>query len=229
MCYWRCGQAVSCSHLKVLLLENLLPNGTLTHVVVRKPQVLTKWVPPQGCSQHSSWLPPDPRERKGEQEAIVSSIIWSSKEHVITSVVFYWLHILEPIPEHEGQLCKNVNTRRQGLLGTISQAGYHKAHLPASFLPLFLPTHPNRTLSKWFTRRNRKNWMNLRWASQVVLVVKSPTASAGDIRQVGWSLGWEDPLEEETATHFSIFGWRIPCTKEPGGLQAMESDITEAT
>ena len=33
------------------------------------------------------------------------------------------------------------------------------------------------------------------------------------------SLGWEDPLEEGTATHSSIFAWRIPWTEEPGGLQ----------
>ena len=32
------------------------------------------------------------------------------------------------------------------------------------------------------------------------------------------SLGWEDPLEEEMATHFSILAWRIPWTEEPGGL-----------
>ena len=35
--------------------------------------------------------------------------------------------------------------------------------------------------------------------------------------------GWEDPLEKEMATHFSILAWRIPWTKEPGGLQSMES------
>ena len=32
------------------------------------------------------------------------------------------------------------------------------------------------------------------------------------------SLGWEDPLEEEMATHFSSLAWRIPWTEEPGGL-----------
>ena len=37
------------------------------------------------------------------------------------------------------------------------------------------------------------------------------------------SLGWEDPLEEEMATHSSILAWRIPWTKEPGGLQSMGS------
>ena len=36
-----------------------------------------------------------------------------------------------------------------------------------------------------------------------------------------WSLGWEDPLEKEMATHSSILDWRIPCTGEPGRLQSM--------
>ena len=35
------------------------------------------------------------------------------------------------------------------------------------------------------------------------------------------SLGQEDPLEEEMATHSSILAWRIPWTEEPGGLQSM--------
>ena len=35
------------------------------------------------------------------------------------------------------------------------------------------------------------------------------------------SLGWEDPLEEEMATHSDILAWKIPWTEEPGGLQSM--------
>ena len=35
------------------------------------------------------------------------------------------------------------------------------------------------------------------------------------------SLGWEDPLEEEMATHSSILAWEIPQTEEPGGLESM--------
>ena len=35
-----------------------------------------------------------------------------------------------------------------------------------------------------------------------------------------WSLGWEDPLEKEMATHSSILAWKIPWTEEPGGLQS---------
>ena len=37
------------------------------------------------------------------------------------------------------------------------------------------------------------------------------------------SLGQEDPLEKEMATHSSILAWRIPWTKEPGRLQPMGS------
>ena len=37
------------------------------------------------------------------------------------------------------------------------------------------------------------------------------------------SLGWEDPLEKEMATHSRILAWRIPWTEKPGGLQSMGS------
>ena len=37
------------------------------------------------------------------------------------------------------------------------------------------------------------------------------------------SLGWEDPLEEEMATHSSILSWRIPWTEEPGWLHSVGS------
>ena len=42
-------------------------------------------------------------------------------------------------------------------------------------------------------------------------------------KQETWvqSLGREDPLEKEMATHSSIVAWRIPWTEEPGGLQSM--------
>ena len=37
------------------------------------------------------------------------------------------------------------------------------------------------------------------------------------------SLGWEDPLEKEMATHSSILAWEIPWTEEPGSLQSIGS------
>ena len=35
------------------------------------------------------------------------------------------------------------------------------------------------------------------------------------------SLGWEDPLEKEMATHSSTLAWKIPWNEEPGRLQSM--------
>ena len=41
------------------------------------------------------------------------------------------------------------------------------------------------------------------------------------------SLGWEDPLKKEMATHSSILAWEIPRTEEPGGLQFMGSQKSQ--
>ena len=51
--------------------------------------------------------------------------------------------------------------------------------------------------------------------------VKNPPAMQ-EIQET-WvrSLGWEDHLDEEVATHSSIFAWKIPRTEEPGGQQSM--------
>ena len=38
-----------------------------------------------------------------------------------------------------------------------------------------------------------------------------------------WSLGQEDPLEKERATHSSILAWKIPWIEEAGRLQPMQS------
>ena len=51
-------------------------------------------------------------------------------------------------------------------------------------------------------------------------IVKNPPASAGD--EV-WSVGWEDTLEEEMATHSSILAWKIPWTDEPDRLHSKGS------
>ena len=35
------------------------------------------------------------------------------------------------------------------------------------------------------------------------------------------SLGWEDPLEKDMATHSSTLAWEVPWTEEPGGLHVL--------
>ena len=58
------------------------------------------------------------------------------------------------------------------------------------------------------------------WASLVAQRLKHlPTMPETWVR----SLGREDPLEKELATHSSILAWRIPWMEEPGGLQSMGS------
>ena len=60
----------------------------------------------------------------------------------------------------------------------------------------------------------------LRDASLVAQSVKNlPAVQETQVR----SLGWEDPLEKEMATHPSILAWKISWTEEPGGLQSMGS------
>ena len=59
-----------------------------------------------------------------------------------------------------------------------------------------------------------------------------PCGSAGKdlpVMQETWvqSLGQEDPVEKEMASHSSILPLKVPWTEEPGMLQSKESDMTE--
>ena len=64
------------------------------------------------------------------------------------------------------------------------------------------------------------------WASLIAQLVKNlPAMWETWVR----SLGQEDPLEREMATHSSILAWRIPWTEEPGGLQFMQSQELDTT
>ena len=69
-------------------------------------------------------------------------------------------------------------------------------------------------------------------ASQVALVIKNPPANAGDIIDMCLTLGWENPLEKETATHSNILAWKIHGQRDlvvysPWGCK--KSDMTKAT
>ena len=69
--------------------------------------------------------------------------------------------------------------------------------------------------------KNKSNEYFLKiWVSVVAQLVKNPPAM-----QETWvrSLGWEDPLEEDKASHSGILAWRIPRREEPGKLQSMMS------
>ena len=58
------------------------------------------------------------------------------------------------------------------------------------------------------------------WVSLVAQMVKCLPAMWETQIQ---SLGWEDPLEKEMATHSSTLAWQIPWTEKPGRLQSLGS------
>ena len=60
-------------------------------------------------------------------------------------------------------------------------------------------------------------------------MVKEPTCRCRKHKETQvHPLGWEDPLEEDMATHSSILAWRIPWAEEPGSPQGRkELDMTE--
>ena len=68
-----------------------------------------------------------------------------------------------------------------------------------------------------------RNIGNLRYVATTTLVAqmvkRQPTMQETQVQ----SLGWEDLLEKEMATHSSIFAWKIPWTEQPGRLQSMGS------
>ena len=53
--------------------------------------------------------------------------------------------------------------------------------------------------------------------SKLIRVINTHVSQETQVK----SLGWEDALEKEMATHSSIFAWRIPWTEEPDRLQSM--------
>ena len=69
-----------------------------------------------------------------------------------------------------------------------------------------------------YKQDNSKGLAYYRVTSLVAQMVKNPSAmQKTKVR----SLGWEDPLEKEMATHSSILSWRIPWAEEPDRLQFM--------
>ena len=67
--------------------------------------------------------------------------------------------------------------------------------------------------------------MNLGKLWKIVASLVAQTVKCLPAVQETWvqSLGWEDSLEKEMATHSSTLAWKIPWTEEPGRLQSMGS------
>ena len=85
-------------------------------------------------------------------------------------------------------------------------------HQPVNAYSLVLCVYPERHLI-WYI-------LLIHWAS---LVAQGLKCLPPMWETCVWSLGWEDPLEKEMATHSSILAWRIPWLEEPDRLQSMGS------
>ena len=59
------------------------------------------------------------------------------------------------------------------------------------------------------------------WGIGVSLVAQTVKHLPAMLETRVQSMGWEDPLEKEMATHSSTLAWKIPWTEEPGSLQSM--------
>ena len=79
----------------------------------------------------------------------------------------------------------------------------------------YIISAPNRYALRWFRIENHDCCASL----VDHLVNNLPAVQETWVR----SLGWEDPLEKEMATHSSILAWKISWTEDPGGLQSMGS------
>ena len=122
-----------------------------------------------------------------------------------------------------------------GAFTLASGCEIQEIHLPESFH--FFPTVLFCFVSSWrlslsrncqlmflmtvaLGRPVKNNPSTVGLASVVIQMVKQlPAMRETWVR----SLGWEDPLEKEMATHSSILAWKIPWMEEPGRLQSMGS------
>ena len=74
--------------------------------------------------------------------------------------------------------------------------------------------------------RSIVSWTSILRTGELEIVIKYWYLSV-PAKQKMWvqSLGWEDILEKEMATHSSILDWEMPWTEEPAGLQSVGSKI----
>ena len=102
----------------------------------------------------------------------------------------------------------------------ILQELHHLGHPLTLLRTIHVFPYPEQTESQNFLAFYLKACIGIYWASLVALRLKRLSPMWETLVQ---SLGWEDPLEKEIATHSSILAWRIPWTEEPGRLQSTGS------
>ena len=124
----------------------------------------------------------------------------------------YQLH--STVKEMEAQ--KSGGPQCRGLTGLGTDRKFTEPAPPSLDILIWEATHQHGA-DDW---ENQINCLGSHRASLVAQLVKNlPAMQETQVR----SLGGEDPLEKEMATHSSILSWKIPWTEEPGRLQSMGS------
>ena len=107
----------------------------------------------------------------------------------------------------------------QGYTGLLPQLLQDQCHLLSEIFPWLTHTEWQHHL-QFCAEKSLALYCGFTFTSLVAQRVKHlPAMLETRVR----SLGWEDPLEKEMATHSRILAWRIPCIEEPGMLQSMGS------
>ena len=119
------------------------------------------------------------------------------------------------------QMVKRLPTMRETRVQSLGQEDLLEKGMATHSSILASPApHPKKGLKEilGFPGPTQKRGSKKYWASLVAQRLKHlPAMWETWVR----SLGREDPLEKEMATHSSILAWRVPWTEEPGGLQSM--------
>ena len=88
----------------------------------------------------------------------------------------------------------------------------------------FTTHHLYGCLSLWFYSCQLPSegfWVSIKLDSASSFLVPQMKEFACKAEDLGWSLGWEDPLEKEMAIQSNILAWEIPWKEEPTWIQSM--------
>ena len=146
----------------------------------------------------------------------------------------HWSGLPFPSPMHErkresevAQLCPTPSNTRDCSPPSSSIHGIFQARV-LEWGAIAFSDQMNLGLIKWTEYNRRETIQVIRCSHRAFdflkdfpgdLVVKNPPPMQETQDKEVWSLGWEDPLEEEIATHSSSLAWKIPWTEELGRLQ----------
>ena len=196
---------------------------------MRSSELKDKWLPASLPSQRALQLSPSQAFQIAPESTCPASSLASPRPGQMT---LRWLRAWSQHADKEALPVKSADSRSTEWRPAWIAAEWADPQQPISSSPATRSLVPHVTLTAMSgipgnqLLRGEKTlsfisrWVSLLWGFPGSSMVKNLPAKQ-EIRVR--SLGWEDTLVEEMATHARILTWRIPWTEEPGGLQSMES------